>query len=305
MDSAPSLAGQHPPGLEVNATIARRSSDADVQTASPGLVKRYILFFTFHCPELNVNSPTIKAPTDQVFYFPTSAETDKQQPEAEENSEAAEKPEAVAMEKPEGEEKPEAKEEPEAREKPAAKTIPEAKVKPAAKSKPEAKVEPAEKAKPEAKVKPAAKPKSEAKVKPAAKAKPEVKEKPVAKAKPEAKAKPASKKKTEKARKPVQSNDGAAKVEKSKAEKSKPVAKSEKRAVPGRDKVVRDSFTMPKSDYLKIGAVKERCLEAGVQIKKSEILRAGLLLLANKSQKELLAAVAKLETVKTGRPPKR
>jgi hypothetical protein len=50
--------------------------------------------------------------------------------------------------------------------------------------------------------------------------------------------------------------------------------------------------------------VKERCLEAGVRIKKSEILRAGLLLLANKSPKELLAAVAKLEAVKTGRPPK-
>jgi len=82
------------------------------------------------------------------------------------------------------------------------------------------------------------------------------------------------------------------------------VAKSEKKAVPCRDKVVRDSFTMPKSDYLKIGAVKERCLEAGVRIKKSEILRVGLLLLANKSPKELLAAVAKLETVKTGRPPK-
>lgn len=68
--------------------------------------------------------------------------------------------------------------------------------------------------------------------------------------------------------------------------------------------MVRDSFTMPKSDYQKIAELKGRCLEGGVRIKKSEILRAGLLLLTERSPKELLAAIRKLEAVKTGRPPK-
>lgn len=71
-----------------------------------------------------------------------------------------------------------------------------------------------------------------------------------------------------------------------------------------KEKVQRDSFTMPKSDYAKIGELKQRCLDAGVKIKRSEILRAGLLLLAATSPKQLLSAVAKVETVKTGRPAK-
>jgi hypothetical protein len=69
-----------------------------------------------------------------------------------------------------------------------------------------------------------------------------------------------------------------------------------------KEKVVRDSFTMPKSDYEKIAALKQKCLEAGVSVKKSELLRAGLLLLESASFKRLLAAVSAVETVKTGRP---
>jgi hypothetical protein len=46
-----------------------------------------------------------------------------------------------------------------------------------------------------------------------------------------------------------------------------------------KEKVVRDSFTMPKSDYEKLAALKQKCLDAGVAVKKSELLRAGLLLL--------------------------
>ncbi|PMS26863.1 hypothetical protein [Paraburkholderia rhynchosiae] len=71
-----------------------------------------------------------------------------------------------------------------------------------------------------------------------------------------------------------------------------------------KDKVVRDSFTMPKSDYEKIAALKQKCLAAGVSVKKSEILRAGLLMLESAAEKRLLAAVSAVEQVKTGRPTK-
>ncbi|WP_322034632.1 hypothetical protein [Burkholderia sp. BCC1970] len=69
-------------------------------------------------------------------------------------------------------------------------------------------------------------------------------------------------------------------------------------------KVVRDSFTMPKQDYDKIQALKQKCLEAGVAVKKSELLRAGLIMLEAAATARLLAAVKAVETVKTGRPAK-
>ena len=83
-----------------------------------------------------------------------------------------------------------------------------------------------------------------------------------------------------------------------------PVAKEGKTKRVKKEKVVRDSFTMPRSDYEKIAALKQKCLDAGVSTKKSEILRAGLLLLEAAPLKRLLAAVSAVETVKTGRPAK-
>lgn len=71
-----------------------------------------------------------------------------------------------------------------------------------------------------------------------------------------------------------------------------------------KDKVVRDSFTMPKSDYKKIAVLKRKCLDAGVSVKKSELLRAGLHLLEVAPAKRFLAAVAALDAVKTGQPAK-
>lgn len=82
------------------------------------------------------------------------------------------------------------------------------------------------------------------------------------------------------------------------------VAVEEKAKRMKKQKVVRDSFTMPTSDYEKIAALKEKCLDAGVSVKKSELLRAGLILLEAASAKRLLAAISAVETVKTGRPTK-
>jgi hypothetical protein len=71
-----------------------------------------------------------------------------------------------------------------------------------------------------------------------------------------------------------------------------------------KEKVVRDSFTMPKSHYEKLAALKQKCLDAGVAVKKSELLRAGLLLLEGVPIARLLDAISAVETVKTGRPAK-
>ena len=90
----------------------------------------------------------------------------------------------------------------------------------------------------------------------------------------------------------------------SKVEARTDVAAPKKAQGAKKEKVLRDSFTMPKSDYAKLAELKQRCLDAGVHIKKSEILRAGLLLLAASSPKQLLSAVSKVEAIKTGRPAK-
>ncbi|BDC38682.1 hypothetical protein [Paraburkholderia terrae] len=123
--------------------------------------------------------------------------------------------------------------------------------------------------------------------------------------------------KTEKAVKPASSASPAANAKPAKAPKeakavktaktaSAPATAAEKKArvKKEKEKVVRDSFTMPKSDYAKIAELKQRCLDAGLSVKKSELLRAGLNLLAVSPAKRLIAAVQELEAVKTGRPAK-
>ncbi len=71
-----------------------------------------------------------------------------------------------------------------------------------------------------------------------------------------------------------------------------------------KSKVVRDSFTMPEADYAKLAALKARCLKAGISVKKSELLRAGLQLLETLPAKKLQLTLATLENIKTGRPTK-
>lgn len=69
-------------------------------------------------------------------------------------------------------------------------------------------------------------------------------------------------------------------------------------------KMVRDSFTMPADDYSRIHQIKERCLKAGVSVKKSEVLRAALVQLSTLADGDLINAVKLVEPIKTGRPPK-
>ena len=69
-------------------------------------------------------------------------------------------------------------------------------------------------------------------------------------------------------------------------------------------KVVRDSFTMPQNEYARIAEIKEICMKAKMHVKKSEVLRAGLILLAELDPGQLKRALESLEKIKTGRPQK-
>lgn len=69
-------------------------------------------------------------------------------------------------------------------------------------------------------------------------------------------------------------------------------------------KLVRDSFTMPQSDFALIGALKERALGFKRPAKKSELLRAGLQALAGLNDSALKAALDALAPLKPGRPKK-
>jgi hypothetical protein len=70
-------------------------------------------------------------------------------------------------------------------------------------------------------------------------------------------------------------------------------------------KTVRDSFNMPDFDYALIGVLKKRALGAATEVKKSELLRAGLKSLAAMNDREFSAALMAVHIVKTGRPGKK
>ena len=82
---------------------------------------------------------------------------------------------------------------------------------------------------------------------------------------------------------------------------AKPVVQA-KAAKPKASKVIRDSFTFPETDYRKISELKKACLGLGINAKKSEILRAGLHVLASLDKAKLKEVISKIEKIKTGRP---
>lgn len=73
---------------------------------------------------------------------------------------------------------------------------------------------------------------------------------------------------------------------------------------PKKPKLVRDSFTIPKTEYAVLEALKQRAAQLGQPAKKSEVLRAGVALLAGLGDEALRGALAAVPAVKTGRPAK-
>jgi hypothetical protein len=83
--------------------------------------------------------------------------------------------------------------------------------------------------------------------------------------------------------------------------KPAPVEQTEKVKKP---KLVRDSFTMPEAEYKLLGEVKRDCLKAGIEVKKSELLRAGVALIRKLDINQIKSVLSGLQPLKAGRPKK-
>jgi hypothetical protein len=86
--------------------------------------------------------------------------------------------------------------------------------------------------------------------------------------------------------------------------KQEAAGKPSKKQAKLRPQLVRDSFTMPETEFGLIAALKAKALDTRRAAKKSELLRAGLRLLSGLEAKALVAALDQLEPVKIGRPKK-
>ncbi|WP_457278662.1 hypothetical protein [Polaromonas sp. P5_D5] len=85
------------------------------------------------------------------------------------------------------------------------------------------------------------------------------------------------------------------------AKPAKP-AKAAKLEKTKKPKLVRDSFTIPKAEYVVLDDLKQRAAKLTRPAKKSELLRAGIKLLASISDAAFLTALEQVPAIKTGRP---
>jgi hypothetical protein len=81
-------------------------------------------------------------------------------------------------------------------------------------------------------------------------------------------------------------------------------AKASKPEKAKKPKLVRDSFTIPKTEYVVLEELKKRAAQSGTPAKKSEVLRAGLKVLAGMEDAAFIAALGAVPALKTGRPAK-
>lgn len=92
-----------------------------------------------------------------------------------------------------------------------------------------------------------------------------------------------------------------------KAAPAKPAAKAAASAAPAqgkpaKPKLVRDSFTIPKSEYAVLDTLKLRAARLARPAKKSELLRAGIKALAAMNDAAFLKVLESVPAIKTGRP---
>jgi hypothetical protein len=84
--------------------------------------------------------------------------------------------------------------------------------------------------------------------------------------------------------------------------KAKADSRAETKEKPRKAKLVRDSFTMPEAEYKALQDVKREFLKAGVEVKKSELLRIGVALIKQTDRAKLQEVLASLPSLKAGRP---
>ena len=80
------------------------------------------------------------------------------------------------------------------------------------------------------------------------------------------------------------------------------MASQTSKSSPKKPKLVRDSFTIPKAEFAAIETLKTRAIGLGTSVKKSELIRAGLMALQGLGDAAYKAALAAVPTLKTGRP---
>lgn len=68
-----------------------------------------------------------------------------------------------------------------------------------------------------------------------------------------------------------------------------------------KEKIVRDTFSIPIQDYVLISKCKEKALIDRLVVNKSEIIRAGLILLDKLAGKDFIEAIEAVKKIKTGR----
>lgn len=68
------------------------------------------------------------------------------------------------------------------------------------------------------------------------------------------------------------------------------------------ERVVREAFTLPETEHAQIARLRGQLLGTGVHVTKSEVMRAGLLLLGEMDAKALQEVFGRVEKIKTGRP---
>jgi len=78
-----------------------------------------------------------------------------------------------------------------------------------------------------------------------------------------------------------------------------------KPAGPGKQKLVRDSFTIPETEYQILADTKKALIKSGIEVKKTELIRVGLLLIKKTSLAVLKRHLDGLQKLKSGRPKKK
>lgn len=115
-------------------------------------------------------------------------------------------------------------------------------------------------------------------------------------------AKPTPKTAVKATKAPVKAAAKAPAPKKVTAKKSASKPATEKAIKPKKPKLVRDSFTIPKAEYGVLAELRQRASQLARPVKKSELLRAGIKVLASLSGAAFLTALNQVPTIKTGRP---